>query len=183
MTETNLNTLLSHRQQFLGFVRRRVQDQGLAEDLLQGAYLRALKSEGTPQDEESVVAWFYRILRNAVIDQYRRKTTESKALSAWGKELEAEVIPAPDLRNEICACLSKVLDQLPANYADLLKSVDLGEQPLQQFAAEQGISAGNAAVRAHRARASLRKQLTRTCGACSEHGCIDCTCRKQNISV
>jgi hypothetical protein len=37
----------------------------------------------------------------------------------------------------------------------------------------------NAAVRIHRARAAFRKHLVRTCGACAEHSCIDCTCRKR----
>jgi RNA polymerase sigma factor (sigma-70 family) len=178
MASTSFNTLLDHRNQFLGFVQRRVQDAATAEDILQAAYVRALQHEGELQEQESVVGWFYRVLRNAVIDLYRRRATESKALEVWGREMEREVAPGYEIRNEICVCLSRVMDTINPAYADVLRSVDLGEQRLQDFAQEHNISAANAAVRVHRARASFRKHLVRTCGACAEHGCVDCTCRK-----
>ncbi|WP_263409070.1 sigma-70 family RNA polymerase sigma factor [Terriglobus tenax] len=178
MSETMLSPLLEQRKQFLSFVRRRVNDPALAEDILQAAYLRAMKHEGDFEGEESAVAWFYRVLRNAVIDQYRRHATENKALAYWGREMEGETAPAPGIRDEICACLTKVVDGLTPNYASLLRAVDLGEQPLHAFAEEHHLSGGNAAVRAHRARAALRKELIKTCGSCSEHGCMDCTCRR-----
>jgi len=175
MPEATLNTLLDHRSQFLGFVRRRVENPALAEDILQSAYTRALQHEGELRTQESVVAWFYRILRNAVIDHYRRRATESKALETWAQELETT--PTPDTHREVCACLTRVLDAIPPNYAQLLRAVDLNEQPLHDFARQHNLTPTNAGVRAHRARAALRKQLIRTCGACAEHACIECTCR------
>jgi RNA polymerase sigma factor (sigma-70 family) len=176
MPEATLNTLLDHRAQFLGFVRRRVENPAMAEDILQSAYMRALQSETTPQQEESIVAWFYRILRNAVIDHYRRRGTESRALETFARELKSS--PTTELHNEICACLTHVLEALTPSYAALLRAVDLNEQPLHLYAQSQNISPTNAAVRAHRARAALRKQLLLTCGACAEHACIECTCRR-----
>jgi RNA polymerase sigma-70 factor (ECF subfamily) len=179
MASTSFNTLLDHRKQFLGFVQRRVQDVATAEDVLQAAYMRALQHEGELQEQESVVGWFYRVLRNAVIDLYRRRASESKALEEWGREMEDQVIPGQEIQNEICMCLSRVMDTIKPAYADVLRSVDLGEQRLQDFAQEHNISAANAAVRVHRARASFRKHLVQTCGACAEHGCVDCTCRRR----
>jgi len=44
-------------------------------------------------------------------------------------------------------------------------------------AAASGISENNAAVRVHRARQALRKQVQLTCGACATHGCVDCRCQ------
>jgi len=179
MPSTSFNTLLDHRNQFLGFVQRRVPDAATAEDILQAAYVRALQHEGKLEDQESVVGWFYRVLRNAVIDLYRRRASEDKALEQWGREMEKRVVPSHELRDEICACLSHVMDTINPDYAEALRSVDLGEQRLQDFAQEHKISASNAAVRIHRARAAFRKHLIRTCGACAEHGCVDCTCRRR----
>ncbi len=179
MAASSFNTLLEHRNQFLGFVQRRVQDAATAEDILQAAYIHALQHEGELQDRESVVGWFYRVLRNAIIDLYRRRASESKALKEWGREMEGQSVPSHEIQNEICARLSSVMDTINPAYADALRSVDLGEQRLQDFAEEHKISASNAAVRVHRARAAFRKHLVRTCGACAEHGCIDCTCRKR----
>jgi len=48
--------------------------------------------------------------------------------------------------------------------------------PVQEFAAEAGITANNARVRVFRARETLRKRVVRWCGSCAERGCVDCTC-------
>ncbi len=176
MTQTALSTILEDRKQFLAFVQRRVSDPAFAEDILQAAYMRALQ-QGELAQGESVVAWFYRVLRNAVIDSYRRRSSEHKALEGWGRELETAVVLSHETHNEVCACLTRVLDALKPGYAEVLRAVDLGEQPLKDFARDRGLSPSNAGVRVHRARAALRKQLLKTCGSCAEHACIDCTCR------
>lgn len=179
MPSTPFDTLLDHRDQFLSFVRRRVQNAETAEDILQAAYVRALQHEGELQSWESVVGWFYRVLRNAVIDLYRRRASEDKAFEEWGREMELQTVANQEIRNEICACLSRVMDTINPDYAQILRFVDLGEQRLQEFAQQQNISPSNAAVRVHRARVSLRKQLVQICGACAEHGCVDCSCRNR----
>jgi RNA polymerase sigma-70 factor (ECF subfamily) len=176
MSKTSINTLLDHRRQFLAFLQRRVSDPALAEDILQAAYIRALRHD---LDEDSVVRWFYRVLRNAVIDQYRAKTTENKALERWGRELEITAALTAKENAEVCACLDQVVDQLTPSYKEILRAVELGEQPLADFAQQHKISAANAGVRAHRARAALRKQLLICCGACAEHACINCTCKQK----
>ncbi len=178
MPETALDLLLAQQKQFLAFVRRRVSDSELAEDILQTAYLRAFEHQDNFEPSESAVAWFYRLLRNAVIDSYRRRASTNKALEAWTRELERTAQTAPELHNEVCACLHGILDGLKPEYSEVLRAVDLGEQRLQDFAQQHKLSASNAGVRIHRARAALRKQLLRTCSACSEHSCLDCTCRR-----
>ena len=60
-----------------------------------------------------------------------------------------------------------------------VERVDLGGMPVPQAAAALGITANNAGVRLHRARAALRRQLERCCGACSDHHCRDCTCHRR----
>jgi RNA polymerase sigma-70 factor (ECF subfamily) len=179
MPETSLETLLHHRSQFLRFVQRRIPDAALAEDILQAAYMRAIEHEDKLQAQESIVGWFYRVLRNAIIDQYRRHASESRALEAWLRELETEAEPDPELCGELCACLARVIDSINPAYAEVLRAVDLGGQRLQDFAQHHNISAANAGVRVHRARAALRKHLVQTCGTCAEHACIECTCRRE----
>src|ERR1700721_2555604 len=182
MPEKPLDQLLAQRKRFLSFVERRVPDSGLAEDILQTAYLRAFEHRDDFQPSESVVAWFYRLLRNAVIDSYRRNASRERALEAWTRELEISAQPSPDLQNEVCACLHGILDVLKPETSDFPRAVDLGEQRVQDFAEQHGISASNAGVRVHRARAALRKQLLRTCATCAEHGCVNCTWKKNTHS-
>lgn len=175
-TSNRLVSLLELRQKFLGFLERRIRDREAAEDILQAAYLRALAA-GDPVDGDSSVAWFYRVLRNAIIDHHRRRSTEQAALDRWAKELEAQPQPNSFLEETVCACLSLLVARLPAGYSSLLRSVDLGETKLSDYAQQQGITPTNAAVRAHRARAALRKSLLECCGACADHKCVHCTCK------
>jgi RNA polymerase sigma factor (sigma-70 family) len=178
MPETPLDHLLARRKQFLSFVQRRVSDSELAEDILQTAYLRAFEHRDDFHPSQSVVPWFYRLLRNAVIDSYRRHAAKERAHEAWARELEISATPSADLQNEVCACLHGILDGLKPEYSEALRAIDLGDQRVQDFAGQHGISISNAGVRVHRARTALRKELLRTCAACAEHGCADCTCKK-----
>jgi RNA polymerase sigma factor (sigma-70 family) len=178
MINTPLNELLTQRKLFLAFLRRRVPDAALAEDILQSCYLRALEHQGEFAQDESAIAWFYRLLRNAVIDRYRRNKSQEKALELLARELETSAPPSPELHNEACACLHGIIKDLKPEYSEALLAVDLGEQRVQDFAKQHNLSASNAGVRLHRARAALRKQLIQTCASCAEHACLDCTCKK-----
>lgn len=176
MTEAVSSSLIDLRRQFLGFLERRLGDRAAAEDILQSAYLRALESWGQLRQNESAVAWFYRILRNALIDHHRRRTSENAVLDRWAREFGNEAAADVLLKETACECIAGALDALPDAYATLLREVDLAEGSLVAYAAAHAVTPGNAAVRAHRARAALRKQLIRCCGTCATHGCLDCQC-------
>lgn len=180
MSTQSLTTLLERRASFLGFVQRRVGDRALAEDILQAAYVRALEHVASLREEQLATAWFYSVLRNAVIDHHRRSATENSAMSRLAIELGGEEPSTADQETQrfVCGCIAHVLPTLRPAYADVLREVDLGEAPLGEYAKKHGLSSGNAAVRAHRARAALRKELARFCGACSVHACLDCICKR-----
>ena len=171
-----LNNLLSRREEFLRFLGRRVGSREVAEDLLQSALLRSIDSADIT-DEVGIVIWFYRVLRNAVIDYYRKNASAAKALECFARELQDAHVPSPDLRNEVCHCVIEVLNDLKPEYKEMLAAADMEERPLAEVAAKAEISANNAAVRLHRARQALRKQVRLTCGVCAEHGCVDCRCK------
>lgn len=170
--------LAASRQEFLRFVRSRIADPELAEDVLQDALLRAVQSLDTVRDDERLVAWFYRILRNAIVDAYRRRDVRRRRESELDAELELPEVLDDALERVLCACFQELLPALKAEYAEVLQAVDLGEESPEVVAARLGITTNNLKVRRHRARAALREQLEATCRVCSSHGCIDCTCRE-----
>jgi RNA polymerase sigma-70 factor (ECF subfamily) len=175
-TTSSLPVLIAQRKQFLRFLERRVSSPAVAEDILQNAYLRALEHEGELRNGESSTAWFYRILRNAVIDFYRHRSVEDRALEQWAAELETAVPPNQPTHDLVCRCIAKVLPTLTPSYAEILRQVDLDESSLAEFAARHGITAANATVRIHRARKALKQRLIDTCGACAIHDCLACDC-------
>ena len=171
-------TLLENHRAFLQYVERRVGDRALAEDILQEAFAKVVaRPEQAPADE-SVIPWFYRTLRNAAIDQFRRRGAADRAYEAFARELETHEAPTPDMEAEICACVSRLAATLKPEYAEALEAIEVAGTPVKTFAEHKGLSSSNAGVRVFRAREALKKRVTESCGTCAEHGCLNCTCKR-----
>lgn len=168
------------RSAFRAFLRARVGDD--AEDLLQSGLIKAMAHAGDFSTPEHVTAWFYRVLRNAVIDHYRRNGVVRQRDEAYGTLLSSlgeDIATAPpEWEKQICACLGSVIATLPARQVELLRRVDLAGASVNEAARDLGLTANNASVTLHRARQALRKKLEVFCGACAADACLDCHCEK-----
>jgi RNA polymerase sigma-70 factor (ECF subfamily) len=171
-----VQALVSNHHRFLEFLERRLGSRADAEEMLQAAFVRGLKRADTIRDEDRVVPWFYRILRNAIADHYRHRAAEERVLQRLASESE-EAAESPELRAAVCACVSELARTLKPEYRTILERVELEEASVADVAREEGISPNNAAVRLHRARQALRRRVMETCGTCAEHGCVDCRCK------
>jgi RNA polymerase sigma-70 factor (ECF subfamily) len=164
--------LVALKADFLRFVRARTGSQADAEDLLQAAYVKAAEKASTIRDDESTVAWFYRLLRNAIIDERRaRGRAEAAPLD------HPEEATDPELHRAVCRCVSELVPTLKPDWATLVRRVDLEGASVPEVARDEGITPNAAAVRLHRARGALRDKLRVVCGACARHGCLECGCR------
>jgi RNA polymerase sigma factor (sigma-70 family) len=168
--------LVANHREFLGFLQSRVGSRALAEDILQDAFVRGIGKLGSLRDDESAVAWFYRILRNAVVDHHRRHEVTDRRLAALAAELDVTAEQGDELRGAVCQCVARLADNLKPEYAEALRRIEVDGVAVKDFAAEAGITSNNAAVRVFRAREALKRQVARSCGTCAEHGCLDCTC-------
>ena len=166
------DVLVEHHRKFLAFLEARVESRAVAEEILQEAFVKSLKKGDQLHDEESAVPWFYRLLRNAVIDHYRRRGAEQRMKEAQPTEEAFE----QELERVVCACIDGLIPTLKAEYAAIVRMVDLEQQPIADVARELGLTPGNARVRLHRARKALKERLEDACATCAEHGCLDCTC-------
>ena len=169
-----IELLVENHREFLRYVERRVGDRALAEEIVQDAFVKSL-TRGD-EIEESAVGWFYRVLRNAVIDRQRRQAVQSRRLDAFASELEAAAEASEEASRVACACVARLAATLKPEYAEALQQIEVAGKSVADYAAASGISANNAGVRVFRAREALRKQVARSCGTCAEHGCLDCTC-------
>jgi RNA polymerase sigma factor (sigma-70 family) len=177
LAPASVSTLLVNHRAFLRYLERRVGDRALAEDILQDAFTKVLARPEQAPGNEGVVPWFYRTLRNAAIDQFRRRASADRAAETFARELETHSEPAAELQAEICACVTRLAATLKPEYSDALRAIDVNGTPVKTFAEQQGISPSNAGVRVFRAREALKKRVRKSCGTCAEHGCINCTCR------
>ncbi|MFZ5894709.1 MAG: RNA polymerase sigma factor [Myxococcota bacterium] len=163
----------SHRA-FLDFVQRRVGDRDTAEEIVQSALVSNLGKLETVR--ESAVGWFYAVLRNAIVDYRRRKTTADKRLQAYASDAELNAADDGELHQIVCKCVGELATTLKPEYADALRQIEIEGLPVKDYAERVGISPSNAGVRVFRAREALHKQVVRSCGTCATHGCVDCTC-------
>ncbi len=172
---SSVERLVTLKSDFIAFVRARVGSEAEAEDLLQAAYVKAAEKAAQIRDDESTVAWFYRLLRNAIVDHRREwGCTRVEPLDA------APDVPDPELRRTVCACVNELVPMLKPEWGRLVRRVDLEAESVPEAARVEGITANNAAVRLHRARAALRDKLRVVCGACARHGCLDCGCHHRS---
>jgi len=174
LTQQVIDQLVANHREFLAFVERRIGNRALAEEILQDAFVRSLDRGDEIRD--SVVGWFYRVLRNAVIDRQRRQAVADRRLDQFAAELESSSDGGEELAGVVCRCVGQLADTLKPEYAEALRRIEVEGVAVKDYADAAGISASNAGVRIFRARDALRKQVARSCGTCADHGCLDCTC-------
>lgn len=168
--------LVKSREKFLGYIRKRISDRDLAEDILQDCLLKAVRAAPEIKDDENLDRWFYRILQNAIVDAYRRRAAESNRRLNYAIEVEQSA--GTEEEKTICMCISELIPTLKPEYAVVVKSIELDGEDPDTVAKRLGISRNNLKVRTHRARQALRKRLEETCRVCAEHHCLDCSCKK-----
>lgn len=177
LTPAEVKILVENHERFLAFLRPRVGSDELAEEILQAAFVKGIEKSGTIRDGETAIAWFYRLLRNALIDHYRRNDAERRGRERLAEETRDAVAELEtSIEEAVCACVGDLIPTLKAEYAEILRRVDLEGRSVVETAAALGVTPNNAAVRLHRAREALRKRLVQSCGTCTEHGCLDCRC-------
>ena len=171
-----------NRDRFVGFLAKRTGgDLAEAEELFQAAVLRSLEKGIPAETEESAVAWFYRVLRNALVDHHRHRAAASRA----EKEIAATAPAAadPELEETVCSCVNDLVPTLKPEYAEIVKAVDLESASIGDVAGRLGVTSNNATVRLHRARKALKERLVSNCGHCAENGCVDCSCKKSDARL
>lgn len=177
-----VRALVENHRQFLAFLEKRVGNRQLAEDILQEAFARGLDRVDQLRSEESAIAWFYRVLRNAVVDHHRRRAAAGRGVAAFAAELQTHTTAPQDVEGAICQCVRELAGTLKPEYAAALSRIEVDGVAVKDYATEAGITSNNAAVRVLRAREALRRQVARSCGTCADHGCLDCTCDRSKAA-
>ncbi len=178
-----IDAIVSERARFQKFLTARTGSEAETEDLLQQSLLKALQHDAQLRRGEKAVPWFYRILRNAISDHYRQKSSEQRRTDRLWTEMRAAgedfAAPPKDWNRVVCACFSGLLTGLNPRYAKLIRRIDLNGESKTAVSREMKIRGGTLDVALHRARSSLRRRLELFCGACSREMCLECFCARE----
>lgn len=147
-----------HAQLFT-FIRRRVRDDALADDLLQQVFLRIHTRIETLRDETKLNAWIYQIARNVIADHYRAKSEAAP--------LDQE-IPEPEqardnLADQLAPSIRNFVAALPPAYRDAFLLTEVEGMSQVELAQQLGLSVSGAKSRVQRARAQVKQMLLDCC--------------------
>jgi RNA polymerase sigma factor (sigma-70 family) len=159
------------RLRLLHFIRKRVDDDGDAEDILQDVFYELTEAYRLTKPIEQVGAWLYRVARNRIIDRFRKirpdvggdvplNTGETDS-----RQLE-DFLPSPDAGPEALYARSVLLDELdaaleelPEEQREVFVAHELEGRSFKQLAEESGVSVNTLLSRKHYAVLHLRRRL------------------------
>jgi len=154
------------------FIRRRVADQGDAEDILQDVFYELVEAYRMMKPVEQVTAWLFRVARNRIIDLFRKKSKEAAAseapmVSEDGEALSLEeLLPSPDAgpdavyaREVLLEELDEALEELPDEQREVFVAHEVMGRSFKELAAQSGVSVNTLLSRKHYAVLHLRERL------------------------
>jgi RNA polymerase sigma-70 factor (ECF subfamily) len=168
----------AHADYLFNFAIGQVRDASIAEDLVQEAFLAAIKARDRFAGQSSDRTWLTGILRHKIYDHLRR-TCRERAVRAevpasrdgeseaweeavmWLHDVAAES-QSPSRRIELSefrANLEVALGKLPPRVAQVFQLYEIEERPNAEVCARMNISESNLWVMLHRARKQLREHL------------------------
>jgi RNA polymerase sigma-70 factor, ECF subfamily len=147
------------RQTLLGFLRKKVSDNTVAEDLLHEVFLKALNAIERGDSPTNLNGWLYSIAKNSVVDYYRTK----RPTDPLPDELIAPESDDDLTEQDLARCLKPLTESLPPMYRNTLLAADFEGQTLQLIADRESLSLSAIKSRASRGRQMLKQSLLACC--------------------
>jgi RNA polymerase sigma factor (sigma-70 family) len=155
------------------FIRRRVPDQGAAEDILQEVFYELVEAYRRMKPIEQVGAWLFRVARNRITDLFRKKKPEISTddpLTAGEEDggvlMLQDLLPSPEAGPEAAYArtllldeLDEALEELPEEQREVFVAHELEGLSFKQLAVETGLSVNTLLSRKHYAVLHLRRRL------------------------
>jgi RNA polymerase sigma factor (sigma-70 family) len=160
------------RPRLRNFIRRRVADEGEAEDILQDVFYELVQAYRMMKPIEQVGAWLYRVARNRIIDMFRRSRPQQSLADPVANEdgsgdmtLE-DLLPSPDAgpeaafaRNVLVDELAAAIEELPPEQRLVFVAHEIEGRSFKELAEETGVSVNTLLSRKRYAVMHLRKRL------------------------
>lgn len=154
-----LNAWSSHAPELKRYLDHRLGDADEAADLLQDAFIKALRQGRGFCAVRNPRAWLFQVARNTLTDRLRAQR-EHLPLS---EDLPAPADTPPSPLDRLAECLPRVLAELSEADRLALTLCDIEGQPQQVLADRLGLSLPGAKSRLQRARTRLQRRLVEAC--------------------
>lgn len=148
----------AHAAELRGWLRHRLGNSALADDLLQDLFLKALRQGARFCTLNNNRAWLFEVARNLVADHLR--VAHNMVELPDDLVAKSEDVATVDV---LTGCLPRVLSELSAEDREAITLCDLQGLPQADYAQHIGLSLSAAKSRVQRARLRLRAQLSTAC--------------------
>lgn len=158
----------AQRAALLGFLRRQVRDDALAEDLLHETFVRAIRSGRAGEGPERLRSYLFTIAQNLVVDHYRRNG-KTVPLAGAGSPEEGEVPEIEDTASEspeastrrraLLRRLNEAMGLLSDRHRTAFRMAAIEQRSYREIEAATGWTLDQVRVNVHRARKRLIAEL------------------------
>jgi RNA polymerase sigma factor (sigma-70 family) len=147
------------------FVRKRVDNEGDAEDILQDVFSALVEADWLSRPVEQAGAWLFRVARNRIVDFFRKKRPVQFGLHQGDEGIE-DLLPSPDagpdaayLRSLLWEELEQALAELPEEQRAVFIAHEIEGRSFKELSAETGVSVNTLLSRKRYAILHLRERL------------------------
>lgn len=149
-------------QRLFGYAYSLVHSADAAEDLVQNAMVKALAARSVPHDEPAYRAWLFRILRNAYVDDARRKANRDQIISPGHLEEETGGQYGSEMQEVNALAVRIAFAELPVIHREIIGAIDIAGLSYAEAAVLLDVPEGTIMSRISRARSVLYKGVTAT---------------------
>lgn len=150
-------------QVLLGFIKSKVNNHHDAEDILQNVFIKVAAGANDLNRKEKLQSWIYAITRNAIIDYYRVNSNKKSLV------IEEEIADSfteedyIDTTKGLDCCLFDLVNQLPAEYRDIIIDVELNRVKQKDLVEKYNLAYPSIRSRVQRGRERLKQILLDCC--------------------
>lgn len=158
-----------HKQSLYTYIFYTVRDQGLAEDIFQDTFFKAITTirQGRYVETGRFKAWLTRIAHNLIIDYFRQRRNEN---TISNDDYEVDLLNNPSLsddtvemkmvRMQVLSDVKRLIGFLPDEQREVLEMRYYGDLSFKEIADATGVSINTALGRMRYAILNMRKLAT-----------------------
>ncbi len=160
-------TMTREQGKLRNFIRKRVADEGDAEDIFQEVFYELVQAYRLMKPVEQAGAWLYQVARNRIIDLFRKTKAVVSPVDDDGDAMPLEdLLPSPDdgpdalyTRAVLLEELDAAIDELPAEQREVFVAHEIDDRSFKEISRATGIGINTLLSRKRYAVLQLRRHL------------------------
>jgi RNA polymerase sigma-70 factor (ECF subfamily) len=143
-----------------GFIRSKVKDSNIAEDLLQETLIKIHLNIHRLKSKEKLMNWAFQIARNVIIDHYKASKRVSVFEIPVPKEEECS---ESSFTQDLAIWIPEAIKLLPERYRQAIYLTEIEGMTQKEMAEKLGLSISGAKSRVQRGREKLKDIILQCC--------------------